>query len=150
VLADGDGQHCDISLDDLGPLGLALVHHAWKEVVAAVSSVRGLGEGISTPRSQALNARVWFPSAGRVLTRTTASNFSAVLSSTAHLNFYIGWWLKSFALLAFSYQLLFSLSSFSWDVFSTNVWVSAIPLFFCFLIALVALAFDHAYQSKFK
>src|SRR5262249_14024069 len=38
----------------------------------------------------------------------------------------------------------------SWDVFSTNVWVSAIPLFFCLLIVLAALAFDHAHQSKFK
>jgi D-alanyl-lipoteichoic acid acyltransferase DltB (MBOAT superfamily) len=135
---------------DLGPLGQALVHHGWKEVVAAVTSVRGRGEGISTPRS---HARMWFPSAGRVLTRTTALNFSAVLSSTAHpdsFNFYIGFWLKSFVLLGFSYQLLFSLSSFSWDVFSTNVWVSAIPLFFCLLIVLAALAFDHTHQSKFK
>jgi hypothetical protein len=43
-------RHCAISLDDLG----AFVHHGWKEVVAAVTSVRGRGEGISTPRSQAL------------------------------------------------------------------------------------------------
>src|SRR5262249_21441573 len=93
---------------------------------------------------------MWFPSAGRVLTRTTASNLPAVLSSTAHLNFYIGCWLKSFVLLALSYQLLFSLSSFSSDVFSTNVWVSAIPLFFCLLIVLIALAFDHTHQSKFQ
>jgi hypothetical protein len=27
-----------------GPLGLAFVHHAWKEVVAAVTSVRGRGK----------------------------------------------------------------------------------------------------------
>jgi alginate O-acetyltransferase complex protein AlgI len=138
-------------VDDLGPLGLAVVHYAWKEVVAAVTSVRGRGEGISTPRSQALTA--WFPTAGRVLTRIPASNFSVLLSSKAHsdnFNFYIGCWLKSFVLLAISYQLLFSLSSFSWDVFSKTLWESVIPLFFCLLIVLAALAFDHTHQRKFK
>jgi alginate O-acetyltransferase complex protein AlgI len=124
-------------------------------MVAAVTSVRGRGEGISRPRSQALNTdhRMWFPSAGRVLTRTTASDLSVVLSSKAYpdsFNFYVGWWLKSFVLLAFSYQLLFSFSSFSWDVFSKNLWVSVIPLFFCLLIVLAALAFDHKHQFKFK
>jgi hypothetical protein len=120
-----------------------------------VTSVRGRGKGISRPRSQALNAdhQMWFALAGRALTRTTASNFSAVLSSKAHpdnFNFYIGWWLKSFALLWFSYQLLFSLSRFSWDVFSKTLWESVIPLFFCLLIVFAALAFDHRHQSKFK
>jgi hypothetical protein len=124
-------------------------------VVAAVTSVRGRGEGLSTPRSQALNAdhRMWVASAGRVLTRTTASNFSVLLSSKAHpdnFNFYIGWWLKSFVLLWFSYQLLFSLSSFSWDIFSKTLWESVIPLFFCLLIVLAALTFDRTHQSKFK
>src|SRR4029077_10126624 len=57
---------------------------------------------------------------------------------------------KSFVLLGFSYQLLFSLSSFSWDVFSKNLWESVIPLFFCSLIVLAALAFDHTHQCKFK
>ena len=148
VLADGDDQH--LPFDDLGPLGLAFVHHAWKEVVAAVTS-----EGISRPRSQALNADrgMWFSSAGRVLTRTTTSNFSVLLSTKAHpenFNFYIGWWLKSLVLLGVSYQLLFSLSSFSWDLFSRNLWESVIPLFFCLLIVLTALPLDHTHLFKFK
>ena len=124
-------------------------------MVAAATSVRGRGDGISRPRSQAPNPdhRMWFASAARVLTRTTALNSSVVLSSKAHpdnFNFYTGWWLKSFVLLAFSYQLLFSLSYFSWDVFSKNLWESVIPLFFCLLIVLAALAFNHTHQFKFK
>jgi alginate O-acetyltransferase complex protein AlgI len=67
-----------------------------------------------------------------------------------NFNFYIGWWLRSLVLLAVSHQLLFSLSSISWDVFSKNVWVTVIPLFFCLLIVLAALAFDHKHQFKFK
>jgi len=131
------------------------VHHAWKEVVATATSVRGRGEGISTPRSQVLNAghRMSFSLAGRVLTRTPASDFSILLSSKAHsdnFNFYIGWWLKSFVLLGLSYQLLFSLSYFSWDVFSKNLWASLIPLLFCSLIVRAALALDRTHQFKFK
>ena len=84
----------------------------------------------------------------RSLTRTTASNFSK--AHPDNFNFYIGWWLKSLVLLWFSYQLLFSLSSFSWDIFSKTLWESVIPLLFCLLIVLAALAFDHPHQSKFK
>jgi D-alanyl-lipoteichoic acid acyltransferase DltB (MBOAT superfamily) len=67
-----------------------------------------------------------------------------------NFNFYIGWWLKSFVFLALSYQLLFSLSSFSWDVFSKNLWESVIPIFFCLLIVLPALALNHTHLFKFK
>jgi hypothetical protein len=40
--------------------------------------------------------------------------------------------------------------SFSWDVFLNNLWESVVPLFFCSLIVLAALAFDHTHQLKFK
>jgi D-alanyl-lipoteichoic acid acyltransferase DltB (MBOAT superfamily) len=42
------------------------------------------------------------------------------------------------------------MTSFNWDVFSNNLWESVIPLFFCSLIVLAALAFDQMYQFKFK
>ena len=60
-------------------------------------------------------------------------------------NFYIGSWLTSFTLVGVSYQLLFSLSSFSWDDWSKIIYKSVVSLFFCLLIVLAALALD---QSK--
>jgi D-alanyl-lipoteichoic acid acyltransferase DltB (MBOAT superfamily) len=60
-------------------------------------------------------------------------------------NFYIGSWLISFILVAASYQLLFSLSSFSWADWSNIFNKSLVSLFFCLTIVLVALAID---QSK--
>jgi alginate O-acetyltransferase complex protein AlgI len=91
---------------------------------------------------------MWFPSAGWVLTWTTSS--IPPKTHPDNFNFYIGWWLKSFVLLGFSYQLLFSLSSFGWDVFSKNIWASVIPLFFCLLIVLTILPLDQTHKIKLK
>ena len=62
------------------------------------------------------------------------------------VNFYIGSWLISFILVAASYQLLFSLSSFSWDAWSNIIYRSLVSFSFCLMIVLVALASDRSNQ----
>jgi alginate O-acetyltransferase complex protein AlgI len=65
-------------------------------------------------------------------------------------NFYIGSWLISFILVGISYQLLFSLSSFSWDDWSKIIFKSVVSLFFCSLIVLAALALDQTKKHLLK
>jgi alginate O-acetyltransferase complex protein AlgI len=65
-------------------------------------------------------------------------------------NFYIGSWLISFILVAASYQLLFSLSSFSWDAWSNIIYRSLVSFSFCLMIVLVALALDQSKNHLFK
>jgi alginate O-acetyltransferase complex protein AlgI len=65
-------------------------------------------------------------------------------------NFYIGLWLISFILVAASYQLLFSLSSFSWADWSKIIFKSVVSLFFCLLIVLAVLALDESKKYIFK
>ena len=77
----------------------------------------------------------------------------SVTSSSKHadtFNFYIGSWLISFILVGVSYQLLFSLSSFSWDDWSKIIYRSVVSLFFCLLIVLAALALDQSKKHLFK
>ena len=66
------------------------------------------------------------------------------------INFYIGSWLISFILVAASYQLLFSLSSFSWDDWSKIIYKSLVSLSFCLMIVLAALAIDQSKSQLFK
>ena len=66
------------------------------------------------------------------------------------INFYIGSWLISFILVGISYQLLFSLSSFSWDDWSKIIFKSVVSLFFCLLIVLAALALDQTKKHLLK
>ena len=66
------------------------------------------------------------------------------------VNFYIGSWLISFILVAASYQLLFSLSSFSWGDWSNIIYKSLVSLFFCLMIVLAALAIDQSKSHLFK
>jgi alginate O-acetyltransferase complex protein AlgI len=65
-------------------------------------------------------------------------------------NFYISSWLMSFILVGISYQLLFSLSSFSRDDWSKIIFKSGVSLFFCLLIVLAALALDQSKNHLFK
>src|SRR5262245_52932908 len=60
-------------------------------------------------------------------------------------NPYIESWLISLVLVGLSYQLLFSLSSFSWDDCSKTIYKAIVSLSLCSLIVLAALALD---QSK--
>jgi alginate O-acetyltransferase complex protein AlgI len=65
-------------------------------------------------------------------------------------NFHSGSWLISFIIVGVSYQLLFSLSSFSWDDWSKNIYKSVVSLFFCLLIVLAALALDQSKKHLLK
>src|SRR5262245_61284910 len=60
--------------------------------------------------------------------------------------FYIGSWLTSFILVAASYQLLFSLSSFSWDAWSNIIYRSLVSFSLCLMIVPVALTVDRSNQ----
>src|SRR5262245_27117709 len=62
------------------------------------------------------------------------------------VNFCVGSWLISFILVAALYQLLFSLSFFSWDDWSNVIYKSLVSLFFCLTIVLIASAFDRSNQ----
>ena len=66
------------------------------------------------------------------------------------VNFYIGSWLISFILVAASYQLLFSLSSFSWGDWSNIIYKSLVSFFFCLMIVVAALAIDQSKTQLFK
>src|SRR5262245_46340330 len=66
------------------------------------------------------------------------------------VNFYIGSWLISFILVAASYQLLFSLSSFSWGDWSNIIYRSLVSFLFCLMIVLAALAIGQSKNQLFK
>jgi D-alanyl-lipoteichoic acid acyltransferase DltB (MBOAT superfamily) len=120
------------------------------ESAAATSPQRALGRTtLLTPMIASTNTFLGGVITSRAILRGSRK-IQASKAQSDNFNFYIGWWLKSFVLLGLSYQLLFSLSSFSWDIFSKNLWESVIPLFFCLLIVLAALALDHTHLSKFK
>jgi alginate O-acetyltransferase complex protein AlgI len=66
------------------------------------------------------------------------------------VNFYLSSWVISFILVAASYQLLFSLSSFSWGVWSNIIYKSLVSFFFCLMIVLAALAIGESKNQSFK
>ena len=70
--------------------------------------------------------------------------------SSHELDQAIGLWLLSFLLVAVFSQLLFSLSYFSFDLWSKMTYRSAVSVFFCLLIVLAALEFDQPKKHLFK
>jgi D-alanyl-lipoteichoic acid acyltransferase DltB (MBOAT superfamily) len=98
----------------------------------------------SAPSSSQYRERDFVPE--RLTPRSFDASFGrqvGVLKQKA--NFYIGSWLIAFILVAALYQILFSLSSFSWVDWPNIFNKSLVSLFFCLTIVLAALAID---QSK--
>src|SRR5262245_9266671 len=100
----------------------------------------------SAPSSSQHHERDFVPEwlTPRLFDATLALRQTGVLKQK--INFYIGSWLISFILVAASYQLLFSLSSFSWDAWSNIIYRSLVSFSFCLMIVLVALALDRSNQ----
>src|SRR5262245_37270286 len=100
----------------------------------------------SAPSSSQHHERDFVPEwlTPRLFDATLALRQTGVLKQK--INFYIGSWLISFILVAASYQLLFSLSSFSWDAWSNIIYKSLVSFSFCLMIVPVALAVDRSNQ----